>query len=223
MNKIVNKQILDAFQFRYACKAFDTEKKISEEDFETIIESARLSPSSFGFEPWKFLVIQNMDIREKLKTVAWGAQGQFPTASHVVVILSRKAVDTKAGSEYINSVMRDVQKLPEDIQEMKGNFFKNFQQKDFDLTDERKLFDWAGKQAYIPLANMMTSAAFLQIDSCPMEGFDIDKFEDILEQEGLIDKNHFGVSVMVAFGYRAKDAVVFPKTRGNAENLIQWV
>lgn len=223
MNKIVNKQILDAFQFRYACKAFDTEKKISEEDFETIIESARLSPSSFGFEPWKFLVIQNMDIREKLKTVAWGAQGQFPTASHVVVILSRKAVDTKAESEYINSVMRDVQKLPEDIQEMKGNFFKNFQQKDFDLTDERKLFDWAGKQAYIPLANMMTSAAFLQIDSCPMEGFDRDKFEDILEQEGLIDKNHFGVSVMVAFGYRAKDTVVFPKTRGNAENLIQWV
>lgn len=223
MNKIVNKQILDAFQFRYACKAFDTEKKVSEEDFETIIESARLSPSSFGFEPWKFLVIQNMDIREKLKTVAWGAQGQFPTASHVVVILSRKAVDTKAESEYINSVMRDVQKLPEDIQEMKGNFFKNFQQKDFDLTDERKLFDWAGKQAYIPLANMMTSAAFLQIDSCPMEGFDRDKFEDILEQEGLIDKNHFGVSVMVAFGYRAKDTVVFPKTRGNAENLIQWV
>lgn len=223
MNKTVNQQILDAFQFRYACKAFDTEKKISEEDFETIIESARLSPSSFGFEPWKFLVIQNMDIREKLKTVAWGAQGQFPTASHVVVILSRKAVDTKAESEYINSVMRDVQKLPEDIQEMKGNFFKNFQQKDFDLTDERKLFDWAGKQAYIPLANMMTSAAFLQIDSCPMEGFDRDKFEDILEQEGLIDKNHFGVSVMVAFGYRAKDTVVFPKTRGNAENLIQWV
>lgn len=223
MNKIVNKQILDAFQFRYACKAFDTEKKISEEDFETIIESARLSPSSFGFEPWKFLVIQNMDIREKLKTVAWGAQGQFPTASHLVVILSRKAVDTKAESEYINSVMRDVQKLPEDIQEMKGNFFKNFQQKDFDLTDERKLFDWAGKQAYIPLANMMTSAAFLQIDSCPMEGFDRGKFEDILEQEGLIDKNHFGVSVMVAFGYRAKDTVVFPKTRGNAENLIQWV
>lgn len=223
MNKTVNQQILDAFQFRYACKAFDPEKKISEADFETIIESARLSPSSFGFEPWKFLVIQNMDIREKLKAVAWGAQGQFPTASHVVVILSRKAADTKAGSEYINGVMRDVQKLPEEIQEMKGNFFKNFQQNDFDLTDERKLFDWAGKQAYIALANMMTSAALLQIDSCPMEGFDREKFEDILAQEGLLDKDHFGVSVMAAFGYRAKDAVVFPKTRGTAENLIHWV
>lgn len=223
MNKTVNQQILDAFQFRYACKAFDPEKKISEADFETIIESARLSPSSFGFEPWKFLVIQNMDIREKLKTVAWGAQGQFPTASHVVVILSRKAADTKAGSEYINGVMRDVQKLPEEIQEMKGNFFKNFQQNDFDLTDERKLFDWAGKQAYIALANMMTSAALLQIDSCPMEGFDREKFEDILAQEGLLDKEHFGVSVMAAFGYRANDAVVFPKTRGTAENLIHWV
>lgn len=222
MNKTVNQQILDAFQFRYACKAFDPEKKISEADFETIIESARLSPSSFGFEPWKFLVIQNMDIREKLKTVAWGVQGQFPTASHVVVILSRKAADTKAGSEYINSVMRDVQKLPEEIQEMKGNFFKNFQQNDFDLTDERKLFDWAGKQTYIALANMMTSAALLQIDSCPMEGFDREKFEDILAQEGLLDKDHFGVSVMAAFGYRAKDAVVFPKTRGTAENLIHW-
>lgn len=69
----------------------------------------------------------------------------------------------------------------------------------------------------------MTSAALLGIDSCPMEGFQREQFEKILDEEGLIDLEHFGVSVMVAFGYRAKDSNIHPKTRGNHSELIQWV
>lgn len=221
--KKLNEQIMDAFNFRYACKAFDPDRKITVEDFETIIETGRLSPSSFGFEPWKFLVVQNREILDKLKPISWGAQGQFPTASHVVIILARKMVDTKAYSDYINYVMKEVQKLPEDVQIGKGNKFNEFQQKDFDLSDERKLFDWASKQTYIALGNMMTSAALLGIDSCPMEGFQRDQFEKILSDEGLIDLEHFGVSVMVAFGYRAKDSKIHPKTRGHYSEIIQWV
>lgn len=221
--KKINEQIMDAFNFRYACKAFDPDRKITVEDFETIIETGRLSPSSFGFEPWKFLVVQNREILDKLKPISWGAQGQFPTASHVVIILARKMVDTKAYSDYINYVMKEVQKLPEDVQIGKGNKFNEFQQKDFDLSDERKLFDWASKQTYIALGNMMTSAALLGIDSCPMEGFQRDQFEKILSDEGLIDLEHFGVSVMVAFGYRAKDSKIHPKTRGDYSEIIQWV
>ena len=221
--KTVNKQIMEAFNYRYACKAFDPQVKISESDFETIIESARLSPSSFGFEPWQFVVIENKDLLEKLLPISWGAQGQFPTASHVVVILARKMVDTKASSDYVYHVMRDIQKLPEEVQKGKNEKFATFQQNDFDLTDERKLFDWACKQTYIALANMMTSAALLGIDSCPMEGFDRSKFEDILSEARILDKEHFGASVMVAFGYRAKNTNIHPKTRGESNDIIRWV
>jgi nitroreductase len=221
--KNINDQILEAFKFRYACKAFDANRKISENDFETIIESGVLSPSSFGFEPWKFLVIQNDKIRESIKKVSWGGQGQIPTASHFIVLLARKAKDTKFGSDYINMVLKDIQHLPEEVQKMKGEYYKNFQNDDFDLTDERKLFDWACKQTYIALGNMMTTAALLGIDSCPMEGFDRARLEEILASEGLIDQEHFGVSVLVAFGYRPEDVKIYPKTRGLKEDLIQWV
>lgn len=219
----INKQIMEAFQFRYACKDFDPKRKISANDFETILESGILSPSSFGFEPWKFLVIQKGDIREKLKNVSWGGQGQIPTASHFVVILARKAADLSHDSEYINSMLRDVQLLPVEVQKMKRDFYKNFQTNDFDLKDERALFDWACKQTYIALGNMMTSAALLGIDSCPMEGFDRARFEEVLAGEGLLDQEHFGVSMLVSFGYRAEDAKIHPKTRGSKESLIQWV
>lgn len=87
---VTREDILDAFKFRHATKKFDESKKISEEDFNVILESGRLSPSSFGFEPWRFVVIQNRELREELKPVTWGAQGQLPTASHYVAILCRK-------------------------------------------------------------------------------------------------------------------------------------
>lgn len=222
MNKL-HKQIEEAFQFRYACKRFDPDKTVSETDFHTIIESARFSPSSFGFEPWKFLVVRDRALLEKLRLVSWGAQGQFPTASHVVIILARKMVDTEAHSDYIAHVMRDIQLLPIDVQEGKREKFATFQQEDFDLTDERKLFDWACKQTYIALGNMMTVAALLGVDSCPIEGFNREQFEKILVDEGILDTQHFGVSVLVAFGYRAPDTTLHPKTRGAAEDLIRWI
>jgi len=222
MNQI-NNQIKEAFNYRYACKAFDQNKKISEDDFQTILESGILSPSSFGFEPWKFLIIQNEEIREKLKQVSWGGQGQIPTASHFIVILARKADDIKYGSDYINMVLNDIQCLPDEVQKMKSDFYKNFQVNDFNLNDERKLFDWACKQTYIALANMMIASAFLGIDSCPMEGFDRARFEKILANEGLLDREHFGVSVLVTFGYRLEDTNIYPKTRGSADELVQWV
>ena len=97
-NKILQKgdemnkdDILNVFNFRHACKEFNPEKKICDEDFQFIMETARLSPSSFGIEPWEFLIVQNPKIREKLKTYTWGGQKQFPTCSHLVVCLVKKA------------------------------------------------------------------------------------------------------------------------------------
>jgi hypothetical protein len=220
--KEVKQKIIDAFNFRFACKEFDESRKIPKEDFDFILETARLSPSSFGFEPWKFLIVQNEEIREKLKEFSWGAQKQLKTSSHFVIILARKAVDTKAGSDYIVNVMKEIQKLPDDIIKMKSQFFKDFQEKDFDLTDDRKLFDWASKQAYIPFANMMTSAAQIGIDSCPIEGFSRENIEKILVEEEILDNKHFGVAAMVAFGYR-KENPNKPKTRGDINKVTKWV
>lgn len=221
MNK--KNEILNAFNFRYACKEFDLAKKIPDEEFEFILETGRLSPSSFGWEPWKFVVVQNMELREKLKEYTWGAQKQLPSASHFVLLLARKSIDTKANSSYINYIAKEVQKLPDNIIKMKLDFYKNFQEKDFDLTDERKLFDWACKQVYIPLANMMSVAAQIGIDSCPIEGFDRDQVDRILKEAGIIDIEHFSIAVMVAFGYRAKNTRIPEKTRQPLEKVVQWV
>lgn len=214
-------EILEAFRYRHACKEFDPGKTISDEDFSFILETARLSPSSFGFEPWHFLIVQDKGLREKLKEHFWGGQKQLPTASHVILTLVKKSFFMKFDSDYIQNFMKDVQKLPENVVEIKGGFFKNFQEKDFDLlSSERALDDWAAHQCYIPLANMMTSAALLKIDSCPMEGFDRAKIDAVLTKELDIDLNKYTIGYGVAFGYRVSEP--HPKTRQNIEAVTTW-
>lgn len=218
----IRQQILEAYQYRHACKEFDSSKKIAEEDFAFILEAGRLSPSSFGSEPWHFLVVQDPVLRGKIKPVCWGAQGQLPTASHFVIILARKAKDMIADSEYLTHFMQEIQQLPADVIQAKSNFYKNFQEKDFKLLEsERAIFDWACRQTYIALGNMLTAAAQIKIDSCPMEGFDQEKLEEILMQEGILDRDHFGVSCMVAFGYRKNEPHV--KTRQPVEKVVEWL
>lgn len=216
-------KILDAYQFRYACKEFNAEKKISKEDFDFILETGRLSPSSFGFEPWRFLVLQNMDLREKIKPVCWGAQKQLPTASHFLIILARKGKDMVYHSDYIKKFMTNIQELSSDIINIKSTAYQNFQETGFKLLEsDRTIFDWAAKQTYIALANMMTAAAQLGIDSCPIEGFDREKLEDILTEEHLLENDHFGVAMMAAFGYR-KEAPHHPKTRQSIDKIVKWI
>lgn len=224
MMQSMNRLLMDAFTFRNACKHYDPSKTVSAEDFNTILEVARLSPSSFGFEPWRLLVLQNEDLRKKLYPIAWGVRNSLNGASHLVLILARKKKDTVYDAGYISHMMTDIQKLPEEIVTQKRAVYQKFQQDDFQLLDsDRSLFDWASKQTYIPLANMLTAAAMLGVDACPMEGFNREAVDRLLVEEELMDAEHFGISVMVSFGYRAKDAQVFPKTRSAAEEIIRWV
>ncbi len=218
-----NRQIiLDAFHFRHACKNFDASKTITEADFSVILEAARLSPSSFGFEPWKFLVVQSADIKEKLRPVAWGAQNSFNGASRFVILLARKKIDTVYSSDYIARIMTEVQQLPEDVAVQRREKFENFEKTDFNLLEsDRAVFDWACKQTYIALGNMLTAAALLHIDSCPIEGFNRDGVEKILRDEGIVDTEHFGVSVMASFGYRAAEP--HPKTRQPLDSVVEWI
>jgi len=214
--------ILEVFQFRHACKHFDAAKAVSEKDFSVILEAARLSPSSFGFEPWRFLVIQSAELKEKLFPVAWGARNSFNGASHFVILLARKKADTVYSSDYVSYIMKDIQKLPQNRVEQKKQAFEDFQRHDFALLEsDRAVFDWACKQTYIAMANMMTAAALLKIDSCPIEGFNRAAVEKILTEEGILDTGHFGVSAMVSFGYRAVEPRL--KTRQSLASVVQWV
>ncbi|WP_341357674.1 NAD(P)H-dependent oxidoreductase [Rossellomorea sp. y25] len=218
----VKQDILDAYHFRHATKEFDPNKKVSDDDFRFIMETGRLSPSSFGFEPWRFVVIQNPELREKIKNTAWGAYGKLPEASHFVVILARTKKDTKYDSQYLQDHFKNVKHLPEDHMAKYLEKIEQFQKVDFDLLEgDRPLYDWAGKQTYLALGNMMTAAAQIGVDSCPIEGFDIEKLNTLLDEEGLLEDGRFSISVMVAFGYRVKDPV--PKTRRPYEDVVKFV
>ena len=218
---LTKENILHAFQFRHACKQFDPDKKIGADDFNLILEAARLSPSSFGIEPWRFVVIQNPTLRAQLKEVAWGAQGHLPSASHYVAILCRKD-DMRFDSAYVEHFMRDVQKLSEESIKGRRERLQKFQENDMHLLDsQRTLFDWACRQGYIALGNMMTTAALLGIDSCAIEGFDQEGAERVLADAGVLAPGQFGLAVMVAFGYRINPQPV--KTRQAQEDVVVWV
>ena len=215
----MNETIINALNFRHATKIFDSSKQVSDKDMQTILESGRLSPSSLGLEPWRFVVIESQELKDKLKPYSWGAQKQLDTASRFVVILARKNVTSQ--SDYVQHILRDIKKYDTHTIPAVEQKFNDFQT-NFHINDsERTLLDWASKQTYIALANMMTSAALLGIDSCPMEGFDLDKVTEILQDEGVIDTVHFAPSVMVAFGYRKDEPK--GKVRQPATDVIEWV
>jgi nitroreductase len=218
---MIDKQaILDAFHFRHACKEFDPARKISPADFDFILETGRLSPSSFGYEPWRFLVIQNMALRERLLPVTWGAQKTLPTASHYLAVLVRKN-DLRYDSPYLLEFMRRVKGMNDEAIAKRTNILRKFQESDFRLLEsERALFDWGCKQAYIALGNMMTAAAMIGIDSCPIEGFERDPAERILTEAGVLDQGKFGLAVMVAFGYRVNPQST--KSRQSADEVVAW-
>ena len=223
MKFLDNAKVVEAFNFRHACKEFDGSKSVSESDFRTILEAARLSPSSFGFEPWKFLVLKSKEIRQKIYDVTWGGQDALQNASEFVIILARKNADLNPNAEFISYMMKDVQGLDEGVQSMKRAKFADFQRNSFRIyNDEQKVFDWACKQCYIALGNMMSVAALLGLDSLAIEGFDRVKVEELLQKEGLIDTKHIGVAVMCAFGYRA-NAPKHEKTRQKLDKVVQFV
>lgn len=218
----VREMLFTAWNFRHACKQFDPAAPVSDTDFTTILEAGRLSPSSFGFEPWEFLVIQNPALRAEMLPLCWGGQGQLPTASHVVALLARKPEAVSPDCAYVQTtIMKETQALPDELAHMRAEKFRDFLQNDFAYGDnQRAKFEWAARQCYIALGNMMTAAALLGIDSCPIEGFQKDGLENLLRSKGLLDSSIFGVAVMVAFGHRVKEPR--PKTRRPASCVVKW-
>lgn len=221
--------LMQAFTFRHACKVFDSTKKIPEHEFHTLLEAARLSPSSFGMEPWQLLVVQSPEKRELLRPFSWGAngatngtQGQLATASHFVIFLAHTEVTMQHHSAYLQDFMRHTRQLPDEVIDFINRVYQKFQEQDFDIQGRRQITDWSAKQAYIALANMMTAAALLGIDSCPIEGFELSRATQVLADDFGIDTTRYVPAVMAAFGYRL-GAPKHEKTRRPMQQVVQWL
>ena len=190
---MISNDFTKAMHFRHACKLFDEKKKIPEETMHYILEAGRTSPSSFGMEPWKFLVVQNEELKTKLRPLCWN-QPQITTCSHLVVILAAiESVRPQSGIPQSRFARRP---LPQEKIDAYINLYGNFLSDTF--SSDEKTFCWTARQTYIALANMMTAAAFEQIDSCPVEGFEKENVEKLLA----IDTARYQVAVLVTFGYR---------------------
>ena len=217
---MMKEKIIEAAIWRSAIKVFDTEKKISDDDFNFLLEIARYSPSSFGLEPWNLLVLQNKELREAIIPYATGAQNQLRTASHFVVFTVKKNLHPE--SEYFKHINMDVKGM--DISAY-NNFISNFSgfmENKQQVHNSREMIDWAGKQSYIALGNMMNAAALLGIDSCPIEGFFAKEVEDILDKSGQFNSNIDKIVVMGAFGYRGEEPK-HKKARRSMNEVVHFV
>ncbi len=184
---------MKAMDFRHACKIFDEKRKIEEKEIRYILEAGRKSPSSFGMEGWKFLVVTNEALKERLRPACWN-QVQITSCSHLVVILAAiNNLKPQSGVPAERFARRPLSKsqIEAYIERYKTHLSDTFS------SDERT-YAWSARQTYIALANMMTAAAFIGIDSCPIEGFEKAKVEEILG----LDTNEYQVSVLLPLGYR---------------------
>lgn len=194
-----------AMHFRHACKLFDTAKAMNNEDLTFILEAGRLSPSSFGMEQWQFFVIRDRAMREAIQAVAWN-QPQITTSSELIAIAYKKKV--RSSDAYIQSEFEKFH-YPDYLLQMYAGFV--------DPRSDEVLECWSSRQVYIAAANMMSAAASIGIDSCPMEGFDRDSVEKIMG----IDTKVYGVPLLIPFGYRVNEQP--PLHRSELSELVTYL
>ncbi len=182
-----------AMAFRHACKIFDENKKINDGEIRYILDAGRKSPSSFGMEPWKFLVITDQKLKEKLRPFCWN-QVQITSCSHLVVILAAiENVKPSSDTPKKRFARRSLSK-----ERLENYLYLYADHLKDTLSSDEKIYCWTARQTYIAAANMMNAAAFIEIDSCPIEGFEKEKVEEILN----LDTSKWQLSLILPFGYR---------------------
>ena len=207
--------VLENLNWRYATKKFDATKKVSEQNLETILEAIKMSPSSYGLQPYHILVITDEDTRKELQPASWN-QSQIVDASHMLVF----AAKSEFGSELVDDYLENVSETRGvEMENLKGygDFMKS---KLLDLPKDVKT-TWTSRQAYLAAQSAMLAAAELKIDTCPMEGFEPDKYDEIL---GLKDKGLTSV-VVLTVGYRSDEDETqnYAKVRKSNEELFTHI
>lgn len=208
--------VLHQLQWRYATKKFDPTRKIPDAVWNVLEQSLVLTPSSFGLQPWKFFVLTDSPLRQELVEHSWG-QTQVVEASHLVILAIKKDFGVAEVDRYIQ-YMAQVRNTPLEQLEGFGNVIKGFLGRS---PDQFNVNDWSTRQVYIALGQLMTTAAMLGIDACPMEGFVPDKYDEML---GLTDKGYHSV-LLCPLGYRAEDDKYseLPKVRYPTEEIVEYI
>lgn len=204
--------IVEQLNWRLATKSFDPNHKISDSDFDLLLEVLRLTASSYGLQPWKFVVVKNPEVRAKLQTASYG-QKQIVDASNLIVLCAKTSLGQKDVDEYIQTTAKVRDLKLEDLAGFKGmlsGFVVN--------KSKEALQAWAVKQVYIALGNLLTTCALANIDSCPMEGFDAAAFDQVLG----LEKLGITATVVCPVGYRLENApeAKEKKVRFSREDLI---
>lgn len=207
--------IMKALTWRYATQVFDPKRRLSEDTLHTILESGRLAPSSFGIEPWKFVVVTDPEKRRRIREASYG-QAKVTDAPYLVVIARRTDVRENIPRELIERISATTGATAEDL----GGLRQMVDGAVASRSDE-KLDAWVGAQTYIALGVMIETAALLGVDAGPMEGFVPDQVDEIL---GLKAK-HLTSTTMLALGYRSADdaALARPKTRRSFDEAVEFV
>ncbi len=216
MSVINREHLITQLQWRYATKRFDASKKIPEADWKALEASLVLSPSSYGLQPYKFLVVQNPEIRKKLRAVSWG-QSQVEDCSHYVVFLNRKSMDAAYIEKFIK-LSSDVRGTP--LEKLSG--YKDMMMGDLVKGPRSAMVaEWAARQVYIAFGNLMTTAALLGVDACPLEGLEPPKYDEILN----LSSTDYQTVAACALGYRhAEDGYAqSKKIRFKAEELVSYL
>jgi nitroreductase len=190
MSKFIENQ-----NWRYATKKFDATKRISTEDLETLKEAIRLSTSSYGLQPYKVFIIEDPAIREALKPASWN-QSQITEASQLVVFANYTKLDETVIDNYIERISK-TREVPTEAIQGYGDFMKS---KILGLTPEQQAI-WTSKQTYLALGNLINAAAELKIDATPMEGFEPEKYNDVLNLNAL----NLNASLVATIGYRHEE------------------
>lgn len=213
--KKLKMKITDNLKWRYATKKFNPELKVSEENIEQLKEAVNLTASSYGLQPYKILIIENPEIREKLKSAAWG-QSQITDSSALFLFCNYTGMGPDKVDNYLK-LRADINNLNVDDSKDYGDMMKSMLSS---LTPEQ-ISVWTSKQTYIALGTLLAASAELKIDSCPMEGFDKEQFDAILG----LKENGLTASVLAAIGYRddSDPFLAFKKVRKPLNEMFEKI
>ncbi|MFN9618762.1 MAG: NAD(P)H-dependent oxidoreductase [Synechococcaceae cyanobacterium] len=182
-----------ALNWRYAVKTFDAARRIEPTTWAALENSLVMSPSSYGLQPWKFLVIGDDALRSELRPHSWN-QSQITDASHLVVFLAKRAI-TPVDLDQLITTTSTVRGVPAE----QLGYYREMMQKDLlDGPRSQQIERWASNQVYIALGTFMTAAALLGVDTCPIEGFSPAEYDRILG----LETSPYRSCVVCAAGYR---------------------
>ncbi|WP_411895534.1 NAD(P)H-dependent oxidoreductase [Winogradskyella sp. A2] len=187
--------IIERLNWRYATKKFDTTQQLSDSQIDTLKQAFNLTALSYGLQTLKMVIISDKELREKLVPVAYG-QRQVADASQLLVLCIQNEIDTNDVDEHFETI-KSIRNTADEVLDP----FKAQLKSTIETMPEAKKLDWAEKQAYIALGNLMTVCAVEEIDSCPMEGFIPDELDKVLN----LDQHGLKSVLLLPVGFRAED------------------